>query len=356
MAEDREALERTEKATPKRRRETREKGHVAKSVELNTVFMLGCGLLLGISLHSYLVEGAKEAFARFFLMASAPGPLQERIKDLYLAGAASFFQILAPVLVGTVVIAIAANTAQVGFHPTAAALEPKPERLNPAEGLKRLLSKRSLVELAKGILKIILVGSVAYLTYHSKLGDLDRFMFLPPQLIVPETVKIAALFLMRAVIVLGVLAILDYAYQRWEFERSIMMTRQELKEELKESEGDPLIKSRVRSIQHQIARQRMMQDVKKADVVVTNPTHYAVALAYNEADVAPRVLAKGRNLIAEKIKEIAREHRIPILERPVLARLLYRECKVGKLIPTTLYEAVAEVLAYVYSLKRRVIR
>jgi flagellar biosynthetic protein FlhB len=318
MAEE-QGAERTETATPKRRREVRKKGQVAKSAELNTVIMLGCGLLVMLAFSNYLISGIKNLFVYFMAYPVSFTSAEGWVKGVCWNGFAGFFKILAPVLGCTVVAAVAANVSQVGFYAATEALQPKPERLNPAEGIKRIFGKRALVEFFKGLLKIVLVGAIAYTTYKVNIGDLDRLMFAVPATIIPELIKIAGSFLVRALLALGAIAVLDYAYQRWEFEKQIRMTKQELREEFKETEGDPVLKSRIQSIQRRLARSRMMEDVKKADVVVTNPTHYSVALGYDEADVAPKVLAKGKNILAQKIRDIAREHDIPIVERPLLA-------------------------------------
>ncbi len=209
------------------------------------------------------------------------------------------------------------------------------------------------MELSKGLLKIIIVAVIGYVTYKSRLGEIVDLMFFMPGQILPEAFNIAAVFLIKAIVALGALAALDYGYQKWDFEKSIRMSRQDLKQEYKENEGDPILRSRIKAIQQKMATERMMEGVKGASLVITNPTHYAIALTYEDVDPAPRVVAKGKNLIAQRIKEIAREHDVPVVEKPVLARLLYKECDIGHLIPATLYEAVAEVLAYVMSLKRR---
>lgn len=350
MAEER-AQERTEKATPQRRRRAREKGQVAKSPELNSVLMLCAGLLLMSVFLSGLIEGSRGVLGEFIRMAGEGVDAESRFGALFYAGLMGLFRILAPVLVGTVIVAVASNVAQVGFHITPAAIEPKLQKLNPVEGFKRVFGKRGIFELFKGLTKITVVGLIAFFTYRSKLDEIAGLMFALPAAMVPESLRIGAVFMLRAVVALAVLAVFDYAWQKWEFEKSIRMSLQDIKEELKENEGDPHLKSRMRSIQQRLASRRMMEDVKSAALVITNPTHYAVALDYDEKqDPAPRVVAKGIDDIARRIKSLAREHQVPVVEKPELARLLYRECNIGQAIPAALYEAVAEVLAYVYSL------
>lgn len=356
MAEETSAQERTERATPQRRRDVRRKGQVAKSAELNSVMMLAAGLLLMASFFPYLIDRAKEFVAIFIQLASDGGASEDRFGAMFYDVIFRFFRLVAPVLVGTVVIALTSNLAQVGFHITPAAIEPKLDKLNPVNGFKRVFGKRALVELTKGLLKVSIVGLIAFFVYKSRLDDLVGFMFFVPDQLVPGAFTIGASFLLKAIVVLAAVAVLDYGYQRWDFEKSIRMSRHDIKQELKENEGDPILRSRMKAIQQKMASERMMEGVKGASLVIANPTHYAVALKYADEDPAPRVVAKGMNRIAQKIKEVARENDVPVVEKPTLARLLYRDCDIGQLIPTVLYEAVAEVLAYVYSLQRRLRR
>jgi flagellar biosynthetic protein FlhB len=353
MAEESNAQEKTEQATPHRRREVRRRGQVAKSVEMNSVLMLAAGLLLMAGFYPYLVDRGREFLVLFFRLASEGGATESRFGAMFHEVVFRFFALVAPILIGTAVVALVSNLAQVGFHITPAAIAPRLEKLDPVNAFKRIFGKRALVELTKGILKIVIVALIAYLTYRSRLAEITDLMFYVPGQIFPEAFRIAASFLLRAIVALAALAALDYGYQRWDFERSIRMSRQDLKQEFKENEGDPVLKSRIKAIQQKMATERMMEGVKGATLVITNPTHYAVALQYEEVDPAPRVVAKGKDRIAQRIRELAREHDVPVVEKPSLARLLYKECEIGQIIPTVLYEAVAEVLAYVYSLGRR---
>lgn len=350
MAEDR-AQERTEKATPQRRKRAREQGQVAKSQELNSVLMLITGLLLISSAFPYLMENSRELVTTFLRLAGEGRAAESRFGAMFNGALIGMFKVLAPVLIGTVVAALASNLAQVGFHASPASITPKLEKLNPIEGVKRIFGKRALFELGKGIFKLIVIGLVAYVTYKSRITDVVDLMFFVPSEMASGAIGIAAQFLVRTFVALGILAAMDYAWQKWEFEKQIRMSLQDVKEELKENEGDPLLKSRMRSIQQKLASQRMMDDVKDAALVITNPTHYAVALGYDDDnDTAPRVVAKGADEVARRIRELAREHDVPLVEKPELARMLYRECDVDDVIPVSLYEAVAQVLAYVYSL------
>ena len=236
-------------------------------------------------------------------------------------------------------------------------MEPKWEKLDVIKGLKRLVSVRSLVMMVRDTLKLFIVGFVAYKAISS---EFENFFLLPDLTTMAmgmTMVKLAIVIALKIGGAILVLAVLDYAYQKYEFEKSIRMSKQELKDEFKDTEGSPQIKSRVRQIQREMARKRMMGAVPDADVVITNPTHLAVALKYNTDEMtAPYVVAKGERLLALKIKEIALEHDIPVFEDRPLARALFKTCEVGTMVPASLFRAVAEVLAYVYRLKGKALK
>ncbi len=347
--------ERTEQATPKRREEARQKGHVAKSVEVNSAFVLLAGVLSMYALSGRWLLNLTREWKRYFGALDSVSISPESTPGLILGAVWSLGRFLAPV-VGVVLLAgVMANVAQVGFVLSGEPLVPKLERIDPVRGTKRLFSARALVELLKGILKVALVAWIAYGVLQ---GEKERMMLLVDQsplqilsFIGSVSFKVAT----RTALVLLALALADYGYQRWEYERSLRMTKQEVKEELKETEGDPLVKARIRSIQRALARRRMMKQVPESDVVITNPTELAVALKYDPATMAaPTVVAKGARKLAQKIKEIAAAHGVPIVENRPLAQLLYRSVEVGMEIPVEAYQAVAEVLAYVYRLKGKV--
>ncbi|MEW5995538.1 MAG: EscU/YscU/HrcU family type III secretion system export apparatus switch protein, partial [Candidatus Zixiibacteriota bacterium] len=267
------------------------------------------------------------------------------------------FTILLPIFAVMTVVAFGVNVAQVGFKITPKAMEPRFDKLNLAKGIKRILSVKSLAQLVRDTLKLIVVGVVAYLAIRS---EFESFFTLPDQGVSQLAIamgKLALVLALKIGLVILALAILDYLYQRYEYEKSIRMSRQELKDELKDTEGSPQLKARVRQVQREMARSRMMRAVPTADVVVTNPTEIAVALKYEpEAMSAPFVVAKGERLIAQRIRELAREYDIPVVENKPLARALFKMCDVGQMIPLDLYRAVAEVLAYVYRLKGKVLK
>jgi flagellar biosynthesis protein FlhB len=347
--------ERTESATPKRREEARSEGKVARSTELTNAL----ALLAGVAGLAFLGGGLMQRLSELFrsLLSASPAGLatEAGVYFTFQRLALQITMILLPLLATLVGVGLASNVLQVGFMLTGRPIAPRWSLLDPVEGFKRILSLRSVTELLKSILKVTIVGLIAWLTLKS---DLDRLVPLTGADGASLVVQVGAATIrlgVRVGLALLVLGILDYGYQRWEFERSIRMSKQELEEEQKQTEGDPQVKARVRVAQRLLARRRMMVDVAKADVVVTNPTHYAVALKYDRPTMpAPLVVAKGMRKLAERIKEVAKENRVPVVEDPPLARLLYKECEVGSAVPVSVYQAVARVLAYVWKLRGQV--
>ncbi|UCC43413.1 MAG: flagellar biosynthesis protein FlhB [Candidatus Zixiibacteriota bacterium] len=347
--------ERTEKATVRRREKAREEGRVAKSVELNSAVMVVIGGLMLWIAGSHLSGGLQQFMRQ--IMANAPtiAGSDPTFASVFTNSIGQFFGMLGPVFALTVSVAVLANVAQVGFKITPKAAQPKFEKLDVIRGLKRLFSLRSLVTLIRDSIKLMIIGFIAYKAISA---EFDEFFLLPDMSVSQFAVTMVKMSLTVALKVgagILVIAILDFIYQRYEHEKSIRMTKQEVRDELKDTEGNPQIKARVRQIQREMSRKRMMADVTTADVVITNPVHLAVALKYDlDLMSAPQVVAKGARLVAEKIKEIAREHDIPIVEDRPLARALYKVCEVGDVVPQKLYRAVAEILAYVYRLKKKV--
>lgn len=343
--------ERTEEPTPRRREEARKRGQVARSRELAAVAVIGGGLL-AFMLSGAFMLGQLFYALKFFLEIPFPVfDLQEAylcFKQALKLGALSTW----PLIVFLVIVSLLSNFLQTGGVVAWEALSPKAERINPVEGFKRLFSLPSLVELAKSILKIAIISVVAYLVIRKHREEILALLGEDLRGIGGSIYYLSRDLAFKLLIALAVLAVFDFFFQRWELERKLRMTREELKEELKQTEGDPWIKSRIRQIQREMARKRMMAEVPKADVVITNPEHVAVALRYKMGEMpAPQVVAKGRGVLAQRIKEIAREHEVPIVEDPPLARLLYARVEVEEYVPEDLYKAVAEVLAYVYKLK-----
>jgi flagellar biosynthetic protein FlhB len=351
MAEESFA-EKTEQPTPKKRRELKEKGEVAKSRELPSVAVLLAALivlsLFGSYMYSHVQIIMKGAFSLPTMNDLNISDFMKYAQDII----SRFIMLLSPLFAAIFITAILSNIMQVGFIMSGESIKPKFSKIDPIKGFGRLFSKQALMEMFKSLLKLTIVGGVAFLTVKGEMKNFSLLGDMEPNLIFIYILNIFFKIFIRCSMAMIVLVIIDYVYQRWEFENRIKMTKQEVKDEFKKSEGDPLIKSRIKSIQMEMARKRMMQAVPDADVVITNPTHLAVALKYDSLTMnAPKVLAKGPGKIAERIRETASEHNIPVLENKELARNLYAMVEVGQEIPQALYQAVAEILAYIYRLK-----
>jgi len=345
-----EAYERTEPATPKKREEARKKGQVPQSRELPAAFILAVGLLILYFAGGWVI-GLMGGLMRevFGSLAS----LSIDYGTFTLASRYAAFMIT-PFALGVVVAAVSANVLQKGFVLSAEPIKPQFSRVNPVEGFRRLFSLSSLMEFVKSGLKVLAVGFIGYKVLKGELFRCPEMLSSAPRGMLQYISHASFGLLLKVTIAFMGIAALDFLYQRWDYEKKLRMSRQELKDELKQREGDPQIKARLRSLQRQIARQRMMQRVKEADVVVTNPTRLAVALKYERGRMAaPMVVAKGRGFIAEKIREIATAAGVPIVENKPLAEILFRTVEIGQLIPEALYRAVAEILAYVYRIKGR---
>lgn len=351
MAEEQDQ-ERNEEASPKRREEARKKGQVAKSQEVVSVsVLLGCVLFFYFGAGG-MVHGLSALMTRYLRESATTTLTESTVQGLVMGYVYDGFVLVFPFLLTVFLAALAANYLQVGFLYATEALQPKFSKISPLKGFKRLLGLRSLTELFKNTFKLVIVGSVAYWTVAGEIDSLTPLMDQSIWGILIYIGDIAFKIIIRTCWVLIVLAILDYLYQRWEFERGLKMSKQEVKDEYKQTEGDPLLKGRIRRLQREMARRRMMGKVPEADVVITNPDHIAVALKYEAMKIgAPVVIAKGAELLAQKIKELARANGVPVIENKPLARLLFKTVELDHAIPENLYKAVAEVLAYVYSLK-----
>ena len=351
MAEENDQ-EKTESASPQRLEKAREDGQVPQSRELATfvVLMTGGATLwmmasgLGQTL-SHIVRGGLQfdpAIARdsSYVMAQ----LSNQFFEAALA--------LAPFLALVVIATLASPLLLRGWLFSAKAFAPKFDRLNPLSGIKRMFSTQGLIELVKSLAKVGLLGGVAAWLIGSNLGAILSLSLEEPSLAIQHMGDIIGKVFMLAAGAMIFIVVLDLPYQLWSYYNKLKMTKEQLRQESKESEGDPHLKARIRSQQREVARRRMMSEIPTADVVVTNPTHYAVALKYSEGKMrAPRVVAKGADAVAAKIRELAAEHKVPLLEAPPLARALFRHTELGDEIPATLYAAVAEVLAYVFQLR-----
>ena len=350
MAED--TGDKTEAPTPRRRQEAREQGNIARSPDLTAAVIL-IGMLM---MMKNFGPGLVDALRAFILEMLSDVSLQDlstaTIGTQLLRGLATAGRALAPMFIGLVVIAIVINLLQVGLFFNTKRLQPNLRALNPLKGLSKLFGKsQTLVQLGMNLLKLTLVTCVAYSAVHGRLEQIISVQGLNFSQIFALGAELIYAIGIRIGVLLLILAIADYAYQRFRIERELKMTKQEVKEEMRRMEGDPKIKGRRRQIAIQIATQKLKKDIPTADVIVTNPTEFAVALKYdNTAMHAPRVIAKGQGFMAARIREIAIAHGVPILERKPLARALYKLCDVGQEIPEQFYAAVAEILAYVYEL------
>lgn len=353
MAED-TGQEKTEDPSEKKRDDSRNKGQTAFSRELSSAALLsGFTLVFVVGGHQFFQTG--EVYVRDVLShLNQPELSLSLLKSMLL----HTIKVLAPLILwisgASILIGIAASVVQVGFHPTLDPLTPKFERISPFSGLKRIFSSHGLMELFKNLFKVIVLGYIGYFIFHKEIQKILRLSLLPIRQIIDYNFTIIGIIFQKIAMALVALAGFDWFYQKWSHEQQLKMTKEEVKEEHKQSEGNPQLKARVRQIQREMSRARMMQEVPKADAIVTNPTHYSVAILYDRQTMeAPQVIAKGADFLALRMRTIAKEHKIPILERPAVARDLYNNVEIGQAVPNRLYKAVAEVLAYVYNLKKK---
>lgn len=352
--------ERTEAATGKRRGEARQRGQVARSQELNSALLMLSATLVFYVLASPMLDGMT-GLMRAHLGQGLSGELTPTgIHHLMLTTSYQAAMLLAPFMGVLVLVGCVANVAQVGFMANSSVLSLKWGRLNPAAGFKRLFAPgRMIAETVKSHLKFALVGLVVYWTLNGHLPEIPLLMDMTPHQTLRWVGGLCFRLALRVSLIFLVLAAVDYVYQRWQYEKSLRMTKGEVKEEAKQAEGDPTVKGQIKNLQRQAAMRRMMADVPKADVVVVNPIHFAVAMRYDSTSMqAPTVVAKGARLVAQRIVELAKAHGIPIVEDPPLARALHAGVEIGQQIPTNLYKTVAEILAYVYQIsgKRKAAR
>jgi flagellar biosynthetic protein FlhB len=346
-------LEKTEPASPRKLEKSREEGQVPRSLELSTFASLiaaGSALwLMGGHITSQLAGLIKDGMNVPRVVGFDAGLLSERLLEQSMHA----LLVLAPFLVLMLLVALAAPMLLSGWLFTWNALAPKFSRLNPVSGLGRMFSMHSLVELSKALLKAALIGGAGvWAIWHHKEAVLS-LIAAPVAVGIGHMGELVAMSFLAVAGTMVLIATVDVPFKLWEHHHQLKMTKEEARQEAKETEGNPQVKGRIRAQQREIARRRMMAEIPKADVIVTNPTHYSVALKYEDGKMgAPRVVAKGAHLLALRIREIATEHNVPILEAPPLARALYTHTELGDEIPHALYNAVAEVLAYVYQLRR----
>jgi flagellar biosynthetic protein FlhB len=343
--------EKTESATPKKRAEARKKGQLAHSREIPSVLVLLSSMGFFFFAGSWMFWNLVQVIRGFFQTTAS---IQWSVENLHIflwQVSEKLARILLPFAMLIMLAGIIGNICQVGFLLTSQPLSPKFSKLNPINGLKRLVSLRSLIEMVKAAVKLSIVGWVSYIMVKGEMEAIPALIRMDVLAILNFIGKVALRILFATSGVMVILAGLDYLFQRWQHEKDLKMTKQEIRDEHKQAEGDPAVKSRIRSVQREMARRRMMEAVPGATVVITNPTHLAIALKFENSFHAPVVVAKGAGYIAERIRSIAKASDIPIVEQKSLARALYKSVEIGQFIPAELYRAVAEILAYVYRLK-----
>ena len=354
MAEQ-EGQEKTEVPTEKKRRESREEGQVAFSKELSSAALLAGIVLTLVATSPIILDAMRQLMSQIFrdlaqseeLSIDSIFTLSGEILSIILPAFAPFAAVI-------IFVGIFASVLQVGVQITFKAISPKFNKISPLTGLKRLFSSQSLADFLKSMAKLIIVGFVGYLTYIEKITELNGLSVSTPESILIYNFTVVAEVAGKIVLALVAIAIFDYFYQRWHHEQQLMMTKQEVKDETKQTEGDPQLKARIRQIQREMSNARMMQEVPKADAVIVNPTHFSVAILYDrDVMTAPEVIAKGADHLALRMRTVARENNVPILERPELARDLYANVEIGDDIPERFYKAIAEILAFVYRLRKR---
>ncbi|SHK30014.1 flagellar biosynthesis protein FlhB [Desulforamulus aeronauticus] len=348
-----DSQDKTEQATPRRLQEARKKGQVAKSTDLNgAILLLIAGLYLLFTKDGLIVQVQKYYFTYF------NSYLSQRNQEYYFVQlmidfAIHVFAIFIPLLILLMVVALGVNLAQVGFMFSPEAIKPKFDKLNPLNGLKNMFGSRALFELVKSLMKIIITGWVIYTAVKGEMANLLAIFHSPPQTLLSQVLAVAIkVLLWGATVYLGI-ALLDLLYQRYAFKKQMKMSKQEVKDEFKQSEGDPQIKGWLKRQQRQLLSNLVRKEVPQATVVVTNPTHYAVALKYEQDMDAPLVVAKGADQLAKQIREIAGQHDVPVIENVEVARFLYANVEIGQGIPIEMYKAVAEILAMVFRLKNQ---
>ncbi len=361
FAEDANGAEKTEQPTAKKLEDARKEGQVAKSQEIATAFSLLAFFILLRILYGFMGENFRDIFGNVYnnipnVARTYDGFLPVAFLNSILTHAMlTILLICAPFFIGGFLIAFICDYVQVGFKPTGKPLQPKLSKLNPISGMKKIFSTRKLFDLLKSILKLLVMGIVIYSYFKGR----QESIFLLYDIPLRSAIGLMGSFVIdlgiRIAVAYMVIAFADLIYQRKKFTKDMMMTKQEVKDEFKNSEGNPEIKGAQKRRMMQASRRRMMQQLPQADVVITNPTHYAVAIKYDAAEAeAPVVVAKGADYLAQRIKDIAKENDVEIVENKPLARMLYANVEVGEMVPPELYKAVAEVLAYVYHLKGKV--
>ena len=350
MAAD-QSQDKTEQPTGKKLAKERDKGNVAQSREVPSVLILACSTAVLFFGGSWMLERLRDTMRVMYQQAGTLNMATETMHNLFWEVFFSCVGILIPLMLVVMTAGVFGNVAQFGFLITGEKLAPNLAKMNPVSGIKKLFSLRSLVELLKSMVKLTIIGGVVYLVLLRYMDRIPGLMRLSVGEILSFIGHVSFQLALYTCLILFVMAAIDFAYNKWQHTHDLKMTKQEVKDEHKQSEGDPSVKARIRSVQREMARKRMMEAVPDATVVITNPTHLAVAIKYEEGMPAPVVVAKGAGFVAQKIKAIAAENDVPLVENKPLARTMFKATEIGDLIPAELYRAVAEILAYVYRLK-----
>jgi len=343
--------DKTEPATPKKREDARKKGQIANSREIPSVMVLMSAMTVfffgGAWMFNQLGDIMHRIFAHLFYQDFGVETAHMLLWDIF----QRIFIVLAPLLSVIILAGILSNISQTGFLLTGETMTPKFNKLNPINGVKRLFSLRSLVEVVKAVFKVIIIGGMAYGMLRKDMDEIPALVSLTLSDILAFMGHAALKMGFYTCLVLIILAAVDFFFQRWQHDRDLRMSKQEVKDEHRQREGDPMVRARIRAVQREMAMRRMMDAVPDATVVITNPTHLAVALKFERDMPAPQVVAKGAGKMAERIKAVADENHVPIIEQKPLARTLFKNVEIDQFIPGDLYHAVAEILAYVYRLK-----
>ena len=354
MADESSGQEKTEDPTSRRLLEARQKGDVLKSMEVPSAAVLLIGLLALFAMKTFMYDKlllvVRHYLGQLHTLTVTPANMLAITMEVM-----TFFAILVgPIMAVIFLTALGANYAQVGVLFSPEKISPKYEKIDPIKGVQRLFSMQTLFNTFKSIAKLVIVGWVAYTVVRDNTAQLLPLMDQSPLEIFIFYARVSFWIFLKTALIIVLLAAIDWLFQRWQFMKKMKMTKQEVKEEAKNTEGDPHVKGRIRSIQMEMARRRMMADVPEADVIITNPTRLAIAIKYDAASMnAPMVMAKGAGVIAHRIKEIGRENNIPLMEDKPLARGLYKAVEIGEEIPLEFFQAVAEILAHVYSVRNR---
>jgi flagellar biosynthetic protein FlhB len=348
------AGDKTEKATPKRRVDARKKGQVARSADLNGAIVLMASLAVLSAMAPRMVENLKTMMSTALLAIRTPEIVtKDGLGPLVVENAMVMARTIGPIAAVCLVSGLLINVAQVRWHPSFHPLKPNPGKLNPFKGAKNVFGPQMYFESGKTIAKVSAVGGIAAIALFPKLDELASLVGMPPSQLMPHVAHLIMSIAWRAGGAYLVIAFIDFAWSRYRHEKQLKMSKEEVKEEAKGADTPAEVKSAIRRRQMEAARQRMMDDVPTADVVVTNPTHYAVALRYDGEKLAPDVVAKGKDLIAFQIRKVAEEHGVPVIADPPLARGLHKSVEVGHQIPEEFFQAVAQLLAFVYRVAGR---